>query len=419
MTASAAPPHPTTPHLTPGRLWAVIPCAGSGTRAGTAVPKQYHLLQGVPLVAHTLAAFSKVDSLALTVVALAPEDTHYQQLGLPDSLRVRPVRCGGATRAQTVTNALGWLQQQGAQPEDWVLVHDAARCLITPEQIQDLIEACSGHEVGGLLAQRIADTVKQGSPGQGTVVTQTIDRDNKWLAQTPQMFRLGRLAAALQSVGASVTDEASAIEAMGQQPLLVQTQGSNFKLTYPDDFVLASALLAQRQPNTGASTAMTTMTIRIGQGWDTHALVAGRPLVLGGVTIPHTAGLMGHSDADALTHAVIDALLGAAGLGDIGRHFPDTDERFLGANSMDLLTHTVKLLRDAGFVPVNVDSTIVAQAPRLAPFMEAMRSSLAAGMGLPVAQVNVKAKTAERMGPVGEGRAMEAQAIAMLTTVAG
>lgn len=394
----------------------MIPCAGSGTRAGTSVPKQYHLLQGAPLVAHTLAAFSQVQSVQLTVVALAPDDTRYAQMGLPSSGSVRPVRCGGETRAQTVSNALAWLLDQGADEDDWVLVHDAARCLVTVEQIRHLIEACSSHAVGGLLAQRVADTVKQASPGPDPVVTRTVARDDKWLAQTPQMFRLGRLAAALQSAGASVTDEASAMEALGEQPLLVQTPGINFKLTYPDDFELAGAVLAQRQASAGADH---TMTIRIGQGWDTHALVANRPLVLGGVTIPHTLGLLGHSDADALTHSVIDALLGAAGLGDIGHHFPDTDERFRGANSMDLLAHTMKLLHDAGFAPVNVDSTIIAQAPRLAPFIAAMRSSLAGAMGLPVSQVNVKAKTAERMGPVGEGRSMEAQAIAMLTTLAG
>jgi 2-C-methyl-D-erythritol 2,4-cyclodiphosphate synthase len=156
------------------------------------------------------------------------------------------------------------------------------------------------------------------------------------------------------------------------------------------------------------------MTMRIGEGWDTHALVAGRPLVLGGVTIPHSHGLAGHSDADALAHAITDAMFGAAALGDIGRHFPDTDPAFKGADSMRLLAEAAKRVRDAGFEIANIDSTIVAQAPKLAPHIEAMRARLAAVLGLAVDQVNVKAKTAEKMGPVGEGHSIEARAVCLL-----
>jgi 2-C-methyl-D-erythritol 2,4-cyclodiphosphate synthase len=162
-----------------------------------------------------------------------------------------------------------------------------------------------------------------------------------------------------------------------------------------------------------------TTTIRIGEGWDTHALVAGRPLVLGGVTIPHTHGLAGHSDADALAHAITDALFGAAALGDIGRHFPDTDPVFRGADSMGLLAEAVRRVRAAGWVVGNVDATIVAQAPKMAPHIDAMRARLASVLGVAEAQVNVKAKTAERMGPVGEGRAIEARAVCLLLAAAG
>ena len=154
--------------------------------------------------------------------------------------------------------------------------------------------------------------------------------------------------------------------------------------------------------------------IRVGEGWDIHALVTGRPLVLGGITVPHTHGLLGHSDADALLHAITDALLGAAALGDIGRHFPDTDERFRGADSGVLLAEAARRVRDAGFDIVNIDSTVVAQAPRLAPHIPAMVARIATLLGLDVSRVNVKAKTAERMGPVGEGQAIEARAIALL-----
>jgi 2-C-methyl-D-erythritol 2,4-cyclodiphosphate synthase len=157
------------------------------------------------------------------------------------------------------------------------------------------------------------------------------------------------------------------------------------------------------------------MNLRIGEGWDVHALVAGRPLVLGGVVIPHTMGLDGHSDADALAHAITDALLGAAALGDIGQHFPDTDANYRGADSMVLLAEAVRRVRIAGYEVGNIDSTIVAQAPKLAPHIPAMRARLAGVLGLVVEQVNVKAKTAEKMGPVGEGRAIEARAVCLLT----
>jgi 2-C-methyl-D-erythritol 2,4-cyclodiphosphate synthase len=155
-------------------------------------------------------------------------------------------------------------------------------------------------------------------------------------------------------------------------------------------------------------------TLRIGEGWDVHALVSGRPLVLGGVTVPHTMGLDGHSDADALAHAITDALLGAAALGDIGRHFPDTDAAFKGADSMKLLAEAARLVRAAGWSIANIDSTIVAQAPKLASHLPAMRERLAAVLGLQTEQVNVKAKTAEHLGPVGEGRAIEARAVCLL-----
>jgi 2-C-methyl-D-erythritol 2,4-cyclodiphosphate synthase len=156
------------------------------------------------------------------------------------------------------------------------------------------------------------------------------------------------------------------------------------------------------------------MTLRIGEGWDIHALVSGRPLVLGGVTIAHSHGLAGHSDADALAHAITDALFGAAALGDIGRHFPDTEPAFKGADSMHLLAEAVRRVRSAGFEIANVDSTIVAQAPKLAPHIDAMRTRLAGALGVGIDQVNVKAKTAERMGPIGEGRAIEARAVCLL-----
>jgi 2-C-methyl-D-erythritol 2,4-cyclodiphosphate synthase len=160
-----------------------------------------------------------------------------------------------------------------------------------------------------------------------------------------------------------------------------------------------------------------TVPFRIGEGWDTHQLHAGRPLILGGVTIPHPMGLLGHSDADALCHAITDALLGAAGLGDIGRHFPDTDETFKGADSIEMMAEACRRVRAVGWTPVNIDSTIIAQAPKMSPHIGEMCQRIANALGLEASQVNVKAKTAEKMGPVGEGRAIETRAVCLLQRV--
>lgn len=383
--------------------YALVPCAGTGERAGAGGPKQYARVGDRSVVAHTLDALRRVPRIVQTLVVLAPADTRFEAAA-PD-FKGWAERIGGATRAASVRAGLAALERHGARPQDWVLVHDAARCLVEPAWIERLIDACRDDEVGGLLALPLADTLKQAaadSRAQGTV-----DRRGKWLAQTPQMFRLGRLAEALDRAGDTVTDEAGAIEALGHAPLIVPGDADNFKLTWPEDFARAERVLAARRGG-----PVTTM--RIGEGWDVHALVAGRPLILGGVTVPHDRGLDGHSDADVLAHAITDALLGAAGLGDIGRHFPDTDPRFAGADSMVLLAEAAQRVRDAGYRIGNIDSTIVAQAPKLAPHIPAMRARLAEVLGLATDEVNVKAKTAEKMGPVGELKAIEARATCLL-----
>ncbi len=244
------------PLLPSPRFWAVIPCAGTGSRALPArppntahpsdatLPKQYQPVVGQPLVLHTLAAFGLVGRVQATLVAVAPGD-HFLEAYPSPSFFV--VECGGPTRAETVLGGLRALGQHGAQAHDWVLVHDAARCLVTPAQIDALIDACVGDGVGGLLAHKLADTLKTSTAGPaGLRVGTTLDRSDKWLAQTPQMFRLGPLCHALEQLGPAATDEASAIEAMGLHPLLVPASALNFKVTYPEDFALAEAVLAQR-----------------------------------------------------------------------------------------------------------------------------------------------------------------------------
>ena len=383
-------------------IYALVPCAGVGERAGVGGPKQYARVGDRTVVAHTLAALARLARVTQTVVILAPGDEQFEAAAPGFAGWIE--RDGGATRAATVRAGLAALKRHGARDDDWVLVHDAARCLVQLACMERLIDACIGDAVGGLLALPLSDTLKQADV-HGRVRA-TVDRNGKWAAQTPQMFRLALLEQALDAVGNTVTDEASAVEALGHAPLLVPGDANNFKLTWPEDFVRAERLL---QPNERPN-----MTVRIGEGWDIHALVPGRPLILGGVHIPHDKGLDGHSDADALAHAITDALLGAAALGDIGRHFPDTDAQFKGADSMLLLAEAAKRVRAAGYEIGNIDSTIIAQAPKMAPHIAAMRERLASVLGVAVDQVNVKAKTAEKMGPVGEGRAIEARAVCLL-----
>jgi 2-C-methyl-D-erythritol 4-phosphate cytidylyltransferase len=226
------------------RFYAVMPCAGFGSRAGTAVPKQYQSIAGLPMVVHTLRAFAGVSRITRGLVVIAPDDTH-----MADVLAHYPqpvfeaVPQGGATRADSVLAGLKHLLATGADVRDWVLVHDAARCLVTPAQINALIDTCSDDEVGGLLALKLADTLKAEAHLR---VTKTVERADKWLAQTPQMFRLGTLVKALEQMGSQVTDESSAIEGLGLAPKLVAASSHNFKVTYPEDFALAEAILKTR-----------------------------------------------------------------------------------------------------------------------------------------------------------------------------
>ncbi|QPF73210.1 2-C-methyl-D-erythritol 4-phosphate cytidylyltransferase [Roseateles sp. DAIF2] len=224
------------------RCYALVPAAGVGARSGAAVPKQYVPLAGRAMLAHTLEALAAVPGLAGTLVVLSPEDEQFE-MAVPGFDAGWVARSGGATRADSVAAGLRELQARGAQPHDWVLVHDAARCLLRPEWVTRLIEACAEDEVGGLLALPVADTLKQGSHGR---VMATVDRAGKWAAQTPQMFRLGLLQPALAAGTEGVTDEASAVEALGHQPLLVEAPLENFKVTWPADFALAERLLTSR-----------------------------------------------------------------------------------------------------------------------------------------------------------------------------
>ena len=227
------------------RCYALVPAAGVGARSGADRPKQYVEIAGRAMMAHTLDALLAVPALAATLVVLSPEDDQFEA-AVPGFAGERGwvARCGGATRAESVANGLAELLARGAQPHDWVLVHDAARCLLRPEWVERLIAACADDEVGGLLALPVADTLKE-ADAEGRVAA-TVDRRGKWAAQTPQMFRLGLLRPALAAAGDAVTDESSAVEALGHRPLLVESPLENFKVTWPADFALAERLLRSR-----------------------------------------------------------------------------------------------------------------------------------------------------------------------------
>ena len=225
-------------------MYALIPCAGSGARAGSAEPKQYRDIAGLPLVIHTLRAFNAVSRIKQGLVVVAPDDK--MMLGLIQKFGISQFQVagvGGAQRSDSVLAGLNTLLAQGAKPDDWVLVHDAARCLITPQQIDGLIDAVAQDPVGGLLAQPLADTLKSADQNR---VDSTLSRTDKWLAQTPQMFRIGPLKLAIEQAGSPVTDESSAIELMGSHPLLVACDSHNFKVTYAQDFALAEAIFYMR-----------------------------------------------------------------------------------------------------------------------------------------------------------------------------
>ena len=228
------------------RFFALIPCAGQGSRAGASPgqAKQYQEIAGLPMVLHTLAAFLEIERLARTLVVVASGDEFFDSI---TNRQFDVAACGGSSRADSVRQGLEALLQAGAGTGDWVLVHDAARCLVTPGQINQLIDACQHDAVGGLLAHKLPDTLKsEGTLDRSGRVAATLDRSDKWLAQTPQMFRIGMLMQALALAGAAVTDESSAIEMLGLAPRLVAGSAQNFKVTYPEDFALAEAILLNR-----------------------------------------------------------------------------------------------------------------------------------------------------------------------------
>jgi 2-C-methyl-D-erythritol 4-phosphate cytidylyltransferase/2-C-methyl-D-erythritol 2,4-cyclodiphosphate synthase len=394
-------------------FYAVVTAGGSGSRFNAEKPKQYAQLAGIPVIRHSIVTLLSDARIRLIVVAVAPTDRVAAHLlgELVATGRVKVIGCGGETRAKTVRNALTAVAGNGAKPGDWVLVHDAARPGLKLDALQRLMHLDENNVVGGLLAIPLADTVKRAGRDHHASVEMTISREGLWLAQTPQMFRLQELTNALDACfadGAEPTDEAQAMEREGATPVLVPGARSNFKLTVQEDLDAMERLMGATMPR-----------IRIGEGFDVHALVAGRKLIIGGVEIPHATGLAGHSDADVLLHAITDALLGAAGLGDIGKHFPDTDPKFKGADSKVLLKEAYERVKASGWELVNIDATIIAEKPKMAPHVGAMIETIALALGVEEDCINIKAKTSEKLGALGRQEGIAAQAVAMVSAKLG
>ncbi|MEN6643410.1 MAG: 2-C-methyl-D-erythritol 4-phosphate cytidylyltransferase [Armatimonadia bacterium] len=386
------------------RVAALIVAAGSGTRFGCALPKVFAPLSGRPLLCWSLRAFGTHPEVDEVVVVAATEYAAQARSLCEAELSVPwQVVEGGSERRVSVYNGLAALQ---SNPPDIVAIHDGARPLVSSEVISDSLRVCRDHGAA-LAAVGAVDTVKQADPNG--LVTATLDRSNIFLAQTPQTFSYRLIFDAHERAAreqCEVTDDAMLLERFGSPVHLSRGESHNLKITMPEDLKLAEWLLQGQNPAP-----------RVGHGYDLHRLVEGRRLVLGGIEIPHTKGLLGHSDADAALHAICDAILGACALGDIGRHFPDTDAAYKDADSRELTRQVVALAREAGWRVGNVDVTIMAQEPKLAPHNAAMREATAAALNVPVEQVSFKATTNEGLDSIGRGEAIAAHAFIVMLPI--
>jgi 2-C-methyl-D-erythritol 4-phosphate cytidylyltransferase/2-C-methyl-D-erythritol 2,4-cyclodiphosphate synthase len=375
---------------------AIIAAGGSGRRVGAAVPKQLLTIGGRTLLERSVDAFRAHPAVTDLIVAL------------PESLMEAPPRglngarlvAGGRRRQDSVANAVDVLPET----TEVVLVHDAARPFVAADVITRAIDAAVAHGAA-IAAVPVSDTVKR-VEGTERVIVETVPRETVFLAQTPQAFRRQVLkdAVALGRTGVEATDEAMLAERAGYRVHVVAGDPDNVKITSAAD--IASAALRLERDTASVS--------RVGVGYDLHRLVAGRPLILAGVTIPAERGALGHSDADVVCHAVTDAILGAARLGDIGQHFPDTDPRWQGASSVALLQQAVALVRQHRLEIENVDVVVILEQPKLGKHRAEMEARLADALSIDVARVSVKAKTNEGMDAVGRGDAIIAHAVALL-----
>ena len=393
----------------PLRAAFVIAAGGTGTRMNAGVPKQFLEINGKPILLLTVEACAALQAVTQIVIALPPEHIARAEAVLSDqSLRIRP-ECvaGGPNRQASVKNGCTRVRSD----VDVILVHDAVRPLCHSEVMEQAFSTAweKGAAVPGLPATETIQRVSRKG-----IVLKTPPREELYAIQTPQAFKAGLLRDALdraEAEGFLGTDESSVVRWAGHPVVIVPGSPDNIKITRPLDMEIARLLISRRKES---KASMNPSDIRIGQGIDYHRLVEGRKLILGGVEIPFEKGLEGHSDADALLHAICDALLGAAGLGDIGRHFPDTDPAHRGRSSIYFLTEVRKKIEAAGRRIGNIDATLLLQLPKIAPYAEKMRLNIAEALGVDIQAVSVKATTTEGMNAEGRGEGVSVQAVALL-----
>ncbi|MCC7078175.1 MAG: 2-C-methyl-D-erythritol 4-phosphate cytidylyltransferase [Acidimicrobiia bacterium] len=375
-------------------VWAIVLAAGTGSRAG-GEPKQYRRIGGRTVLSRALDIFEEA-GVPVVVVADDPEGAR-ERGGLDSRGHVRAVVAGGARRQDSV--AAGLAAVPGTV--EIVAVHDAARPFAKAGLLEAGVDAVRAGADAAVPAVEVADTLKAVA-ADGSVV-ETPDRDSLRAAQTPQVFAAAALRDAHAAVTADVTDDAAMVEMRGGRVVTVPGDPTNVKLTHAVDLEVAAARFEPERVD-----------VAVGLGFDVHAFGGPGPLRLAGVDVEHEAGLAGHSDGDVVAHAVADALLGAAGLGDIGMLFPDTDPAYAGADSMRLLGQVVDQAKASGWHVTSVDVTIVCERPRVGPHREAMRTRLAVVLGVDATRVNVKATTTEKLGFTGRGEGIAAQAVATL-----
>ncbi len=382
----------------------IIAAAGQGKRMGISTNKVFLPLAGKPVLIYSVLAACSLPTVTNVIVTAAAEEVDkvtqlLAKLNLPVSWTVVT---GGSERQHSIANALKAIPESA----DIIVVHDGARPLATTTLFEQAVAAARKHRAA-IVAVPVKDTIK--SAKSDGIVTGTPDRRTLWAVQTPQAFDADLLKAAYHQAeqdGYLGTDDASLVERLGANVAIVNGSYQNFKITTPEDLRFAEVLFAERQEEE--------QVIRSGIGYDVHRLVPERKLILGGVEIPHSLGLDGHSDADVLLHAIKDALLGAAGLGDIGRHFPDTDGRYKGISSLKLLAEVQGILASHGYRVNNIDATIVAQKPKLASYIGQMNQNIAEVLSVGVGRINVKATTTEGLGFAGQGLGIAAYATATI-----
>lgn len=383
---------------------AIIPAGGAGKRLKAHIAKQFLMLDSLPLLVHALKVFQESARIDEIIIALPSDEIVSVRQELIEKYgltKVTDVVAGGHERQDSVKNCLFAIKGDC----DVVVVHDAVRPFVTEELISRVIDA-AGDAGAASIGVRAKDTIKETK--EDSTVLATIPRQNIWLTQTPQAFKFELLKEAYTAAYDEKfygTDDASLVERMGKKVKMVEGSYENIKITTKEDMLIADAVMKKRSKTN----------MKSGLGYDSHRFADNRKLILGGVEIPFEKGLHGHSDADALIHAICDALLGAAAAGDIGRHFPDNDPEYKDISSMILLERVKKIIEKKGFVINNIDATVVMEMPKLAPYAERMIANIAGVLKIPETCVNIKAKTNEGMGFTGRSEGVAVFATAAVT----